>query len=137
MLKVFMPEAAFPTDQNIVRLIKKLAGGNYERITGNPVLLEHYRHLLKGYNNMAMACHKKVTFTEKQLLSISGRSLFLFGEADPLGDAAYLRRCLEANRLDYRFFPGVGHLINHEIAQEINGIMVSYFIGDTPNGGIA
>ena len=69
------------------------------------------------------------TFSEEQLSSIRRRALFLCGESDSLIDVKNMKQSLELFRLDHRFFPGVGHLINHVIAPEINKIMIEYFSG--------
>ena len=127
MLKVFLPEALFPTGRNMERLIKKLAGDHYARFTENPVIMAHYTHLLKGFNNMAMARHKIKQFQEADLLSIRDKTLLLMGEEDPLVDIPKVKEMMSRYGLQYRFFPGVGHGINHEISDEINAIMIQYF----------
>jgi pimeloyl-ACP methyl ester carboxylesterase len=130
MLRVFLPEALFPTRKNAEKLIKKMTGSNYKVFTENPALMEHFRWLLKGFNNMAMTNHKIVFFNEEQISRIRGIVLFLRGESDPLGDAQTGREKLERYHLDYRYFPNVGHAINQEIADEINDIIISSCIGD-------
>jgi pimeloyl-ACP methyl ester carboxylesterase len=126
MLKVFLPEALFPTDRNVIKLIRKLAGDNYKIFTENAPLMEHYKCLLRGFNTMAMTYHKIRPFTQEQVDSLKGRALFLCGEKDPLGDKATVQSLMDKHRLDYRFFPNVGHGINHEISGEINQIVIDY-----------
>lgn len=127
MLKVFLPQALFPTDKNMERLIKKLAGDHYSRFTDNSVIMAHYAHLLKGFNTMAMSRHKIKQFQEEDILKIRDKTLFLIGEEDPLGDIRQTKAIMSRYGLQYRFFPGVGHGINHEISDEINSIMIQYF----------
>lgn len=127
MLKVFLPEALFPTDRNVVRLIRKLMGADYKRFTENPVIMEHYAGLLRGFNNMAMTYHKIKVFTPEQILSLKGKVLFLCGEKDPLGNKELTEEIMRKYQLDYRFFKDVGHGINHEIPDEINRIIIEYF----------
>lgn len=126
MLKVFLPEVLFPTKRNIEKLMKKLCGKNFEAFTGNPLLMEHFTYLLRGYNNMAMGHHKIISFTDEQIDKLRDKVLYLMGEADPFavmgGKAA-----LEKYNMNAQFFPNVGHGINHEIADEINNIIISYF----------
>lgn len=126
MLKVFLPEAIFPTDRNIVKLIRKLTGDNYKTFTENAPLMEHYKYLLRGFNTMAMTYHKIKTFTQEQVGSLKGRALFLCGDKDPLGDKAAVQSLLDKNGLNYRFFPNAGHGINHEIPSEINQIITDF-----------
>ena len=127
MLKVFLPEALFPTDSNVARLIRKLAGRNYKRFTESPAIMEHYAGLLRGFNNMAMANHKIKAFTPEQISSLQGKCLFLCGENDPLGSREPAEKIMQKHQLEYRFFPDVGHGINHEIPDEINRIIIEYF----------
>jgi pimeloyl-ACP methyl ester carboxylesterase len=127
MIKVFLPEALFPTKRNVVKLIKKMTGDNSSVLTDNPAIIEHYTCLLKGFNNMAMTNHKIKFFDETQLRSIKDNTLFLRGESDPLGNADRDKAILSKYHMNYRFFPGVGHGINHEISEEINEIMIQYF----------
>jgi pimeloyl-ACP methyl ester carboxylesterase len=126
MLKVFLPEALFPTDRNVARLIKKLAGDNYKTFTENTLLMEHYQSLLRGFNTMAMTYHRIMPFTREQIDSLKGRTLFLCGEKDPLGDRNTVQALMEKHGLQFRFFPNVGHGINHEIPHEINHIMIDF-----------
>ena len=126
MMKVFLPEALFPTKKNTEKLVRKLCGGNSSVFTGNPAVMEHYRWLLKGFNNMAMRFHKIERFNDKQIEALRNKALYLAGEADPFmilgGKDALLRY-----KMNVRFFPDVGHGINHEIAEEINRILIEYF----------
>jgi len=128
MMKIFLPEALFPTKRNIQRLLRKLCGKNSAVFTDNPIVMEHYRWLLKGFNNMAMRYHNIVSFTDEQVAAIRDKTLYLAGEADPFmllgGKDALLRYEMNA-----RFFPDVGHGINHEIADEINQILTDYLLG--------
>jgi pimeloyl-ACP methyl ester carboxylesterase len=126
MLKVFLPEALFPTDRNIIKLIRKLSGDNYKVFTENALLMEHYKCLLRGFNTMAMTYHKIRPFTKEQVDSLKGRTLFLCGEKDPLGDKETVRSLMEKHGLAYRFFPNAGHGINHEISKEINQIIIDF-----------
>lgn len=127
MIKVFLPEALFPTKRNVVKLLKKMTGDNSSIFTDNPIIVEHYTWLLKGFNNTAMSNHKIKFFDETQLQVIKDKSLFLRGESDPLGNADKGKEILSKYHMNYRFFNGVGHGINHEISKTINEIMIEYF----------
>lgn len=126
MLKIFFPEALFPTKRNTIKLLKKLTGENSAAFTDNPLILEHFTYLLRGFNNMAMKHHKVDIFTEDQISAIRDKCLYLVGEADPFaimgGKAA-----LEKYYMNARFFAGVGHGINHEIPGKINQILIEFF----------
>ena len=126
MLKVFLPEALFPTDKNVIKLIRKLTGDNYKAFTKNAPLMEHYKYLLRGFNTMAMTYHKIRTFTQAEVDSLQGRALFLCGDMDPLGDKATVQALMNKHGLNCRFFPHAGHGINHEIPGEINQIITGF-----------
>jgi len=128
MMKIFLPEALIPTKRNVARLLTKLSGKNSAAFTDNPLILEHFTYLLRGYNNMAMRYHKVTGFTDTQIMGIKDKALYAVGEADPfaiLGGKA----ALEKYNMNARFFADVGHGINHEIADEINALLIEYMSG--------
>lgn len=126
MLKIFMPEALIPTKRNIQKLLLKLTGENSAAFTGNPLIVEHFTYLLRGYNNMCMRYHKIVKFSDEQIDTIRPKLLYLLGEQDPfaiMGGQALLRQY----GMSARYFPNAGHGINHEIADAINDELIAYF----------
>ena len=125
MMKVFLPEALFPTKNNVNRLIKKLTGKNSAVFTSDATIMEHYRALLKGFNNMAMRHHNIVGFNDNQIDAIRNKTLYLVGDVDPFANLGGKDELLRY-KMEARFFPDVGHGINHEIAEEINRIIVDY-----------
>jgi pimeloyl-ACP methyl ester carboxylesterase len=125
MMKIFLPEALFPTRNNTIKLLRKLSGKNNAVFTENPVVLEHYRWLLKGFNNMVMRYHKVERFTDAQVAAIRDKTFYLAGDSDPfmvLGGKDALLQC----KMNTRFFPDVGHGINHEISDEVNRILIEH-----------
>lgn len=126
IIKILFPEALFPTDKNITKLIRKLCGENFGVFTSNQLLVEHFTYLLRGYNNMAMGNHKVTTFTQEQIDVIRDKCLFLVGESDPFMKLGG-KEMLSSYRMHANCFPKVGHAINHEIADEINSILIDYF----------
>lgn len=126
MMKIFLPEALFPTQKNVKKLIEKLCGENSAVFTENSDIMEHYTYLLKGFNNMAMGYHKVHTFTEKEVDIIRGKVEFLVGLEDPfekLGGADVI----QDNHMCVTFYENAGHGLNHEKADEINRKMVEIF----------
>lgn len=126
MMRIFLPEALFPTPKNITKLLVKLSGKNSAAFTNNPLILEHFTYLLRGYSNMAMAYHKVSGFSDKQIDSIRDKVYFLMGEADPFSLLG-AKASLEKHKMNGRFYKEVGHGINHEIADEINQELIRYF----------
>ncbi len=128
MMKIFLPEALFPTKKNVIRLLRKLSGSHVDVFTHNGIILEHYQWLLKGFNNMAMRYHKVRMFTEDEVEQIKDKIYYLVGLEDPfqkLGGAALLRKY----NMNVKFYDGVGHGINHEIAEIINNEVIQIMEG--------
>ncbi len=127
MMKIFLPEALFPTEKNVAKLIRKLSGENADVFLANPAVMAHYRWLLKGFNNMAMAYHKVRTFTDSEIDQIKPRVLYLVGEDDPFqklgGNEALLSRKMNAV-----VYPNAGHGLNHELAEKINQRMIAHLL---------
>lgn len=123
MMKIFLPEALFPTKRNVSKLLRKLSGKHAEVFTDNTLIFEHYTWLLKGFNNMAMRYHKVRMFTESEVNQIRDKVFYLVGLEDPfqkLGGAELLRKY----DMKVRFYEGAGHGINHELADEINNTII-------------
>lgn len=123
MMKIFLPEALFPTKANALKLIKKLSGKHYQAFTENAVIMEHFVCLLKGYNNMAMGYHKVRPFTKEEVNQIRERVYLFLGKEDPFeklgGEAA-----VKSNDMNAMFFEEAGHGINHEEAEKINQMII-------------
>ena len=124
MMKIFLPEALFPTDKNVIKLLRKLSGEHWEVFTENPDIMEHYKSLLKGFNNMAMGYHKVIGFTPEEVDSIRDRVVYLAGTEDPFEKLGG-RAVLENNRMNAVFYEGAGHGLNHELSGEINRKIIS------------
>lgn len=123
MMRIFLPEALFPSKENIKRLLKKLSGEHYEVFTDNPLIMEHYLWLLKGFNNMAMGYHKVRSFSKEEVDKIRDKVFYFVGNEDPFQKMGGRTALIEAN-MNVKFYDGVGHGINHEIANEINEAIV-------------
>lgn len=119
LIKVFFPEALFPSDKNVLKLMKKICGKNYHVFTDNSDIMFHWKSLLQGFNNMAMGFHKVRAFTDEEIDSIREKIIYLAGDEDPfqkLGGKA----ALQSYRMKAVFYPEAGHGLNHELAEEIN-----------------
>ena len=119
ILKIFMPEALFPTEKNMVKLVRKLCGSHYTEFSGNPVVMEHFRSVLKGFNNAAMGYHKVEGLTPEEIDKIRPKITYLVGEEDPFQKLGG-RELLIENKMDAVFYKDAGHALNHELHDEIN-----------------
>ena len=126
MMKIFLPEALFPTDRNVVKLIRKMSGKHSEVFTENRDIMAHYKALLKGFNNMAMGYHKIIAFTPEEVDRIRDRVVYLVGTEDPFEKLGG-REILLKNHMNAVFYDGAGHGLNHELAEEINRKIISVF----------
>lgn len=126
MMKIFLPEALFPSKKNVKKLIQKLCGENSAVFTENSDIMEHYTCLLKGFNNMAMRYHKVRILVEDEIDVVRDKITFLVGLEDPfekLGGTAILLD----NSMNTTFYENAGHGLNHERAEEINAKIVDIF----------
>jgi pimeloyl-ACP methyl ester carboxylesterase len=127
MMKIFLPEALFPTKKNTAKLLEKLCGNNVDVFLDNELVMEHYEALLKGFNNMAMMHHKVTGLSDEQVDAIRSKTLYLVGAQDPFailgGESALMRY-----HMNTRYFPIAGHAINHEIPEEINEAIFEYLL---------
>ena len=119
MMKVFMPEALFPTPKNVEKLIKKLSGSNFTAFTENSTIMEHYSYLLKGFNNMAMAYHTVRQFSESEADIICNKVEFLIGLEDPFYKLSE-KVDFKSSLMKATYYENAGHGLNHEKAREIN-----------------
>lgn len=127
MMRIFLPEALFPTKGNIIKLLKKLTGKNSAAFIENPIILEHFIQLSKGFNNMAMGYHKIILFSDEQIAVIREKCLFLVGNNDPFTIMGG-KKMLDKYKMKVKYFDNVGHGINHEISEEINEMLINTFI---------
>lgn len=127
MLKVFLPEALFPTKKNVRRLLRKMSGANAAVFTNDELLMTHYRWLLKGFNTMAMGFHKILPFSLEQIRTITDKALFIRGGRDPLGERDRAVATFTKYGARHEIIEDAGHGINHEHAQDVNRMMLEYF----------
>ena len=127
MMKIFLPEALFPTKKNVTKLIKKLSGINYAVFTENETIMEHYTYLLRGFNNMAMTYHNVRAFDSIEVDIIREKTVFLLGLEDPFVKFGG-KETIEKNSMKAFFYEGAGHGLNHEKAEEINKKIVEILL---------
>jgi pimeloyl-ACP methyl ester carboxylesterase len=123
-MTVFLPEALFPTEKNIRKLLLKLSGSNASAFTENELIMRHYGQLLRHFNKMAMTKHPQKRFTAEEGAIFTDRAVFLVGDKDKI---AYFPGCgqvLEALGIPHEILPDTGHGINHEQAEKVNQSMI-------------
>ena len=129
MMKVFLPEALFPTDKNVMKLIRKMTGTNYAAFTDNETVFRHFKQLMTGFNRKAMMNHKVLGFSEEEISSVKDKLLCIVGKKDPffmLGGAE-LEEELKRHEIQVHLMEDAGHGINHEKADEVNRLIIDFF----------
>lgn len=126
MMGIFLPEALFPTKRSIRKLLSKLTGANEAAFLDNPLIVQHFTTLLRGYNNMAMRPHKPIRFSDEQIERIKPKLLYLLGEQDPFAIRGG-KQHLQHYSMNAKYFPEAGHGINHELPERINAELIQYF----------
>ncbi len=132
MMKVFFPEALFPTDKNVMKLIRKMTGDNYSVFTDNEKIFFHFKQLMTGFNRSAMMNHKILAFSDEEITSLGDKLLCIVGKKDPfimLGGTE-LEEMVKQYPVKVIFMENAGHGINHEKAAEVNKIIIDFFSGD-------
>lgn len=128
MMKVFLPEALFPTEKNTVKLMRKLCGPKVDVFLKNEELMLHWKYLLSYFNNRSMGFHKLITFEADEIASIRDRALFLIGECDPLSNHSDAENALKANNLNYKIIKDAGHGVNHEQSELVNREVIGFLL---------
>jgi pimeloyl-ACP methyl ester carboxylesterase len=127
-MKVFFPEALFPSDKSMRKLVQKLCGENAESLLEDIYIMEHWNALLKHFNQMAMGYHKLNLLNQYEVENIKNRCIFIIGDKDPI---AYSQKAIDLfieNEMQYKVFKNAGHAINHEIPDIINSILVEFLL---------
>ncbi len=126
ILKIFFPEALFPSDKNVVKLIKKITGSKYTVFTENEIVFNHFKYLMTGFNRKAMLYHKVKGFQKESVNQLRNKCLFIEGEKDPfmrLGG----KKILQEYNMKVLWINDAGHGINHEAAAEVNSAIINFF----------
>jgi len=76
-----------------------------------------------------------VGFSNEQIEMIRDKTLYLVGNDDPFAKLGGKDDLLQY-KMNARFFPDVGHGINHEIAEEINKIIPDFFLSKKKSANV-
>lgn len=126
MMAAFLPEAMFPTEKNVKKLLRKLSGPNTTSFEDNELLMKHWYYLLKYFNNQSMMQHKIKIADHVDLSTIRSKAVFLIGDQDRLSNYPKSIKRLIDNNMNYRIIRDTGHAINHEQADLINQEIIAH-----------
>ena len=128
-MKIFFPEALFPTDKNMIKLINKLCGGNSDEFVRDKDIMAHWKALLKYFNQMAMTRHKLKLLDAQMVQSIKDRALFIMGDRDPIAYSEASISELQSAGIRYEVIKNAGHALNYEKPDIINTMMKEFLLG--------
>lgn len=126
MIKAFLPEALFPNDKNIHKLLKKLTGPDFSELFNYDELMKHWKLMLRNFNNASMAPHKIKKFSAEEFLKIKDESMFLIGDHDILSYYPGSLDIMDELGINYELIENAGHVINHEFPALINKKILYY-----------
>ena len=127
-MKVFFPEALFPTKKNMIRLINKLCGGNAQEFAQEKEVMAHWGALLKHFNKMAMGFHKLEPLSAQEADNIRERAIFVIGDKDPIAYSEESVKILKDTGMDYRIIENAGHALNYEKPDIINALIKDFIL---------
>ncbi|MFE0556987.1 alpha/beta fold hydrolase [Paenibacillus sp. NPDC058910] len=126
MMRAFLPEALFPSERNVRKLLRKLCGTHADAFENNPELMQHWYYLLKYFNNRSMMKHTITIYSAADVQAIRDKSLFVMGEQDLLSYYPKAVARLKANGMRYRIVKDAGHAINHEVPELVHEEIIGF-----------
>lgn len=128
MMRLFLPEALFPTEKNMKKLVAKLTFSP-EALISDQLNMQHWLALLKYFNNRCMMAHKIEGFDDDEITIIRGKARFLIGSSDRLAYSTESLALLDRYQLSYRIVEQAGHAINHEKPEVIHQEIIDHLLG--------
>ena len=127
-MKIFLPEALFPTKSNCIKLVKKLGGENSIKLIDNKSFFTHWCLLLKYFNNTSMMKHNVKPIEKEKYLVTKDNCLFVIGDKDKIAYSEDSVKALQQSDLNYLIIEGAGHPVNHEYPEKINMLIVDFLL---------
>jgi len=128
MMKVFLPEALFPSEKNARKLLNKLCG-NPAALSDNPLLMQHWLYLLKYFNTRCMMVHKITGFDDGEIALIRRKTRLLIGACDRLSYGTESLALLDRYQMNYHIVDQAGHALNQEQPALVHQEIFSYMLG--------
>ena len=126
-LGLLFPEILFPTKNNMIRIMKKLASPNSNIFEKYPQIVEHLILLLKNHNQRAMFPHKLEKYNKDDAAKIRNKLLFLIG-GYMLEKRKEFIDVLVDGGFNYKIIENAGHGINHDQPDIINEEIKSFIL---------
>lgn len=132
MMKLFLPEALFPTPANARKLMNKMCGSPAAldaAIAAHPVVMEHWLGLMKYFNNQVMFQHKVLSLSDELIDRLRGKVRILIGACDRLAAGTESYDLLKRYGMNHRVVEGAGHALNMEMPELVNEEIISFLLG--------
>jgi len=122
-LLIMFPEILFPTQHNLLKVLKKLSSPTTDVFHTFPFIAEHLVLLMKNHNQQAMFVHKLQKYERDKGITVKDKLYFLLGD-HRIELQKELINVLKADQYTYKIIPNAGHGINHEQPQAVNSEMI-------------
>jgi pimeloyl-ACP methyl ester carboxylesterase len=129
MMRIFLPEALFPTERNVRKLYTKMDRNGADALLGNAELFKHFQLLLKHYNQQAQMFHNRRPFEEREIAAMRDKALFLIGDTDPFARLSDPFPQLRDHGMSFKVVAGAGHALNHTRPREMEAEIVRFCLG--------
>ncbi|MFF2480420.1 alpha/beta fold hydrolase [Paenibacillus sp. NPDC058071] len=124
-LLLMFPEILIPTQNNMLKILKKMSSPKTDIFDKHPILAEHLILLMKNHNQQAMFAHKLETYDKQKGTAIKDKLYFLIAEHH-IGHKKELIHLLNDGKFRYRVISDAGHGINHEQPDLINKEIIQF-----------
>lgn len=130
-LMMMFPEILIPTDNNLLRVLKKLSAPDSLLFDNHPEIADHLILLMRTHNQQAMFVHKLQKYDKAAAVAVRDKLYFLVGE-HALKQSKDFITILEDGEFNYSIIPDAGHGINHEQPDLANHEIIK-FLTDVNN----
>lgn len=125
-LMLAFPEVLFPTERNLVKIIKKMKPGS-DLFDKHPEIIKHMVLVMKNHNQAAMFPHRLEKYNIDQGLAVRDKLYFLFGGNMQAARDEYMEM-LNEGQFRYKIIEGAGHGVNHEKPEQTHNEILSFLL---------
>jgi pimeloyl-ACP methyl ester carboxylesterase len=135
-LGILFPEILIPTDQNMVRIMRKLSSPDSDLFDRYPQVVEHMVLAMRSHNRGAMFRHKLQKYDEGKALLVKDKLHFILGGYRIEGKREFTD-LLAHGGFSYSIIPHAGHAANHEQPEQTDAAILAFLLGSPPVRGDA
>lgn len=124
-LSMMFPEILIPTQNNMLKILKKMSSPHTDIFDKYPILAEHLVLLMKSHNQQAMFAHKLEKYDKQKGNAVKNKLLFLIAE-HTLSQKQDFIEILNTGEFYYKVIANAGHGINHEQPELIHKEVIEF-----------